>query len=140
MINGAKRPGRSLTREKILDVTLGLFNERGPDRVTTAEIAGDVKINEGNLYYHFRTKESLVLALFARFENDALALVATVDGADEAAAAVMDGRGRRVSLRGRGRGLGAGRAGEERGAAGRRKGEGGPEERRGSQTKCQSGG
>ncbi len=91
MMNGAKRPGRSLTREKILDVTLGLFNERGPDRVTTAEIAGDVKINEGNLYYHFRTKESLVLALFARFENDALALVATVDGADEAAAATYAG-------------------------------------------------
>jgi AcrR family transcriptional regulator len=62
---------RGRTRERVLDATTELFNERGPDRVTTAEIARTVGINEGNLYYHFRTKESLVLALFARFEADA---------------------------------------------------------------------
>jgi AcrR family transcriptional regulator len=64
-------PPRGRTRERVLDATNELFNERGPDRVTTAEIARTVGINEGNLYYHFRTKESLVLALFARFEADA---------------------------------------------------------------------
>lgn len=62
---------RGGTRERVLEATLGLFNGRGPDRVTTAEIARTVGMNEGNLYYHFRTKESLVLALFARFEADA---------------------------------------------------------------------
>lgn len=84
--NEAKKPRQKRTRDKILEAGLNLFNERGPDRVTTAEIALAVDINEGNLYYHFRTKESLVLALFARFEADAMMLVATVDGADEAAA------------------------------------------------------
>ncbi|MNY18253.1 HTH-type transcriptional regulator QacR [compost metagenome] len=68
-----------------------LFNERGPDHVTTAEIARAVEINEGNLYYHFRTKEALFLALFARFEADALAIVGKIDGADEAAAATYAG-------------------------------------------------
>ncbi len=93
MSNDAKRPARSRssTRDRILDAALDLFNGRGPDRVTTAEIAESVKINEGNLYYHFRTKELLVLALFARFEADALALVATVDGADEGAAETYAG-------------------------------------------------
>lgn len=93
MSNDAKRPARarSSTRDRILDTALDLFNGRGPDRVTTAEIAEAVKINEGNLYYHFRTKESLVLALFARFEADAVALVATVDGADEGAAETYTG-------------------------------------------------
>ncbi|MGV2110893.1 TetR/AcrR family transcriptional regulator [Agrobacterium salinitolerans] len=93
MSNDAKRPARarSSTRDRILDTALDLFNGRGPDRVTTAEIAGAVKINEGNLYYHFRTKELLVLALFARFEADAVALVATVDGADEGAAETYAG-------------------------------------------------
>lgn len=67
---GGSRP-RGRTRERVLDATTELFNERGPDRVTTAEIARTVGINEGNLYYHFRTKESLVLALFVRFEADA---------------------------------------------------------------------
>lgn len=62
---------RGGTQERILESTLALFNERGPDRITTAEIARTVGINEGNLYYHFRTKESLVLALFERFEADA---------------------------------------------------------------------
>lgn len=85
MSNDAKRltRARSSTRDRILDSALDLFNGRGPDRVTTAEIAEAVKINEGNLYYHFRTKESLVLALFARFEADAVALVASVNRADE---------------------------------------------------------
>ncbi|BDA83448.1 TetR family transcriptional regulator [Aureimonas sp. SA4125] len=67
--NGSRPRGG--TRGRVLDATLELFNGRGPDRVTTAEIARTVGINEGNLYYHFRTKESLVLALFARFEGDA---------------------------------------------------------------------
>lgn len=89
--NEAERPARARTRDRILDAALELFNGRGPDRVTTAEIALAVDINEGNLYYHFRTKESLVLALFARFEADAMMLVATVDGADEAAAATYAG-------------------------------------------------
>ncbi|WP_454700764.1 TetR/AcrR family transcriptional regulator [Agrobacterium burrii] len=87
----AERPRRARTRDRILDTALELFNRGGPDRVTTAEIALAVDINEGNLYYHFRTKESLVLALFARFEADAMMLVATVDGADEGAAATYAG-------------------------------------------------
>ncbi|NUL16158.1 TetR/AcrR family transcriptional regulator [Agrobacterium tumefaciens] len=79
------------TRQRILDAALVLFNERGPDHVTTAEIARAVEINEGNLYYHFRTKEALFLALFARFEADALAIVGKIDEADEAAAATYAG-------------------------------------------------
>ncbi|TWB58451.1 TetR family transcriptional regulator [Rhizobium sp. ERR 922] len=76
------------TRERILVSTLSLFNQKGPEAVTTAEIAKAVHINQGNLYYHFRTKESLVLALFSRFEADALALVRQADcveGADSKA-------------------------------------------------------
>lgn len=76
------------TRERILVSTLSLFNQKGPEAVTTAEIAKAVHINQGNLYYYFRTKESLVLALFSRFEADALALVRqadSVEGADSKA-------------------------------------------------------
>ncbi len=89
-INTGRTPVRP-TRQRILDAALVLFNERGPDHVTTAEIARAVEINEGNLYYHFRTKEALFLALFARFEADALAIVGKIDGADEAAAATYAG-------------------------------------------------
>jgi len=68
--SAAKADGAS-TRERILDATLALFNDRAPDRVTTAEIARTVGINEGNLYYHFKTKEALLQALFERLEADA---------------------------------------------------------------------
>ncbi|MFC7554083.1 TetR/AcrR family transcriptional regulator [Pseudoroseomonas wenyumeiae] len=58
--------------------------------MTTRLIAETAGINEGNLYYHFRTKEALYLALFARFEAAALALFApgTAAGADPAAVPV----------------------------------------------------
>ncbi|NTF45454.1 TetR/AcrR family transcriptional regulator [Rhizobium rhizogenes] len=89
--NKSKRTGPATkpdTRERILVSTLSLFNQKGPESVTTAEIAKAVHINQGNLYYHFRTKESLVLALFARFESDALTVVTeahAVQGADSKA-------------------------------------------------------
>ncbi len=65
-VRPATRP-RSGTRDRVLDVCLVLFNERGVARVTTAEIAEAASINEGNLYYYFQKKEQLALALFDRF-------------------------------------------------------------------------
>ncbi len=56
------------TRERVLQTCRRLFNERGPSAVTTAEIAAAVGINEGNLYYYFKKKEQIVLALFDQFE------------------------------------------------------------------------
>jgi AcrR family transcriptional regulator len=84
MVKAAPPDGRQArvgTRERVLEAALSLFNDRGPDRVTTAEIARAVAINEGNLYYYFRTKEALILALFARFEDDATALVSQAGSA-----------------------------------------------------------
>jgi AcrR family transcriptional regulator len=66
---------RITTRDRILEATLVLFNNRGPDRVTTAEIARTVGINEGNLYYYFKTKEALLEALFKKLEADASAFM-----------------------------------------------------------------
>jgi AcrR family transcriptional regulator len=63
------------TRQRILDASQALFNNKGPDRLTTAEIARSVGINEGNLYYHFKTKEVLLQSLFKRLEADATAFM-----------------------------------------------------------------
>jgi AcrR family transcriptional regulator len=69
MSSAAVKPAPRLkTRARILDICRDLFNERGPDSVTTAEIAAAAGINEGNLYYHFQRKEQLLEALFAAFE------------------------------------------------------------------------
>jgi len=65
---GAIKDDRTGTRAKILDVCRALFNERGPAEVTTAEIAQAVGISEGNLHYHFRRKQQILVALFDEFE------------------------------------------------------------------------
>lgn len=57
------------TRARILETCLRLFNESGPASVTTAEIARTVGINEGNLYYYFKKKADILLALFEQFER-----------------------------------------------------------------------
>jgi AcrR family transcriptional regulator len=57
------------TRERILETSLALFNERGESSVSLAQIAAALGISEGNLWYHFRTKRDLVAALFAELEQ-----------------------------------------------------------------------
>lgn len=57
------------TRERILEASLALFNERGESSVSLAQIAAALGISEGNLWYHFRTKHDLVAALFAELEQ-----------------------------------------------------------------------
>lgn len=58
------------TRDRILECALQLFNQQGEPNVSTLEIANEMGISPGNLYYHFHGKEPLVLGLFERFEEE----------------------------------------------------------------------
>jgi AcrR family transcriptional regulator len=62
-----KAPRR--TAERILEVTLGLFNRFGEPNVSTTLISAELNISPGNLYYHYPAKDELINALFDRFER-----------------------------------------------------------------------
>ncbi len=61
-----KAPRR--TAERILEVTLDLFNRFGEPNVSTTLISSELSISPGNLYYHYPAKDELVNALFSRYE------------------------------------------------------------------------
>jgi AcrR family transcriptional regulator len=58
------------TRDRILECALKLFNQEGEPNVSTLQIANELEISPGNLYYHFHGKEPLVLELFERFQAE----------------------------------------------------------------------
>jgi AcrR family transcriptional regulator len=55
------------TRERIVEQARLLFNAQGYGAVTTAALAAHCGIAEGNLWYHFKTKQALLEAISARF-------------------------------------------------------------------------
>jgi AcrR family transcriptional regulator len=62
-------PGRR-TRQRILDVTLALYNGQGEPNVSTSLIAAELGISAGNLHYHFRKKDELSAALLEQFVSE----------------------------------------------------------------------
>jgi AcrR family transcriptional regulator len=73
-----KAPRR--TAERILEVTLDLFNRFGEPNVSTTLISAELRISPGNLYYHYPAKDELVNSLFDRYEQ---ALGELLDAADD---------------------------------------------------------
>ena len=67
------------TREKILDVALDLFTDQGFDGTSMREIAERLHISKPAIYYHFASKEEILMALHLRlheFGKTALARLA----------------------------------------------------------------
>lgn len=57
------------TSERILITALDIFNQQGETNVSSVEIAMELDISPGNLYYHFKGKEVIVAALFDLYEE-----------------------------------------------------------------------
>jgi AcrR family transcriptional regulator len=73
-----KAPRR--TAERILEVTLDLFNRFGEPNVSTTLISAELGISPGNLYYHYPAKDELINSLFDRYERSLSELLNASDG------------------------------------------------------------
>ncbi len=73
-----KAPRR--TAERILEVTLELFNRFGEPNVSTTLISAELNISPGNLYYHYPAKDELINSLFDRYERALNELLNASDG------------------------------------------------------------
>ncbi|HEY4713398.1 MAG TPA: TetR/AcrR family transcriptional regulator [Aquirhabdus sp.] len=63
------------TRDRILQKSLQLFNEQGERSISTNHIAAALEISPGNLYYHFRNKESIIAELLLDYQHEILSLL-----------------------------------------------------------------
>ena len=63
-------PERSKTKTRVLSTALGLFNNEGESQVSAVDVASVMGISPGNLYYHYKGKDEIILALFEDFEEE----------------------------------------------------------------------
>src|SRR5271155_1374516 len=57
------------TRERILDIALDLFIDKGFDKTSLREIAEQLGFSKAALYYHFASKDDILLALHYRLHD-----------------------------------------------------------------------
>jgi len=84
---------RSGTRERILDIALELFSTQGYDKTSLREIAQRLGFSKAAIYYHFASKEEILLALHLRlheFGRDALQTMGEVGTSPELWAMLLD--------------------------------------------------
>lgn len=67
------------TKEKIMDVALHMFSERGYEAVSIRDICGEVGIKESTLYYHFKNKMDILDSLIAKFKDHISGLLSHID-------------------------------------------------------------
>ncbi|MBK3646545.1 MULTISPECIES: TetR/AcrR family transcriptional regulator [Streptomyces] len=63
-MDGTKRQRRGNTRQRIQDVALELFADQGYEKTSLREIAESLDVTKAALYYHFKTKEEILVSIF----------------------------------------------------------------------------
>lgn len=58
------------TKQKIIQTSIELFNEQGAQNITSRHIAAKLGISHGNLDYHYKTKEALMIAIYEQMRTE----------------------------------------------------------------------
>jgi TetR/AcrR family transcriptional regulator, cholesterol catabolism regulator len=61
---GSRTPRQDNRRIQLLDAAARLFNERGFHATSMRDIAKEVGMLSGSIYYHFQSKEEMLLAVY----------------------------------------------------------------------------
>jgi AcrR family transcriptional regulator len=88
------RPPASETREKILHIALDHFTRKGYAETSLREIADELGFSKAALYYHFKSKEDILLALHLRAHHlidEVQPLLKLTGGGDEVWEQIVDG-------------------------------------------------
>ncbi len=58
------------TKDKIIAISINLFNLHGTKDISTNHIAKEMGISPGNLYYHFRNKNDIIRSIANKFSSE----------------------------------------------------------------------
>ncbi len=64
------KKGKIDTKQRIMETAITLFNKDGVQSITSRHIAKEMGISNGNLDYHFRNKEALLLAIYEQMRAE----------------------------------------------------------------------
>lgn len=81
------------TRERILDIALELFTEQGYERTSLRQIAERLGFSKAAIYYHFASKEDILMTLHLRLHEFGQAALRSIDQSEwtpEAWAGLLD--------------------------------------------------
>src|SRR5262250_822800 len=84
---GLRERKKQQTRQRMIDVALELFDERGFDKVPVADVARAAEVSEATVFNYFPTKEDLVFQGMEAFEAELLRAVRDRPVGESAAAA-----------------------------------------------------
>jgi AcrR family transcriptional regulator len=73
------------TRERILDTAARLFTEQGYEATSLREIADELAFTKAALYYHFRAKEDILMAIIQPVQDLISELIDRLEQADDLA-------------------------------------------------------
>ncbi len=69
LVDAPAAPHSNDTKQRILDVALDLFTEQGYDGTSLRQIAEQLGVTKAALYYHFESKEDILMALHMRLHD-----------------------------------------------------------------------
>lgn len=72
-------------REKILETSVKLFNEKGCMQTSTRHVADELGISVGNLYYYFKNKEEIIINIYQHYMKSITEHLTTIEDEVDAA-------------------------------------------------------